>query len=223
MCDVVLVVAAHADDEVLGCGGTIAKHLDNGDKVTVMFMTDGVSARDNVSNVNTEERSTAASRAMSILGVKDIRQSNFPDNEMDTVPLLNIVKDIELVVQDINPRIVYTHFANDLNVDHQITLQAVMTACRPQKWNPVKEIYTFEVLSSTEWSSKSNNAFIGQKINDVSCQWQRKLDALNAYSEEMREFPHSRSIECVDGLGCLRGATHGIVRAEAFFVERIVS
>jgi LmbE family N-acetylglucosaminyl deacetylase len=217
----VLVVAAHSDDEALGCGGTIAKHVDNGDDVFVVFMTDGVGARG--SSDGSDERHTASDKALSLLGVKKAYRFDFPDNQMDSVPLLSVAKSVETVLSDVSPNIVYTHFSGDLNVDHQITHKAVMTACRPQSWCSVKEIYCFEVLSATEWNSKSISAFIPQKIVDISAQWKRKTDALACYHEEMRQAPHSRSIECVKALACLRGATHGVDKAEAFFVERIVS
>jgi LmbE family N-acetylglucosaminyl deacetylase len=218
----VLIVVAHADDETLGCGGTITKHIDNGDKVTVMFMTDGVSSREHNEN-DVDNRESASSCAMNILGVKDVRQSKFPDNKMDSVPLLDIVKGIEAVITDVCPNIVYTHFAHDLNVDHRVTHSAVMTACRPQSWSTVKRILSFEVLSSTEWNSPSQPQFIPNYIVDISNCWDRKLAALKCYKEEIRQYPHSRSYKCVEALAILRGATHGFNKAEAFSVERIIA
>ncbi len=217
----VLVVAAHSDDEALGCAGTIAKHVDNGDDVFVVFMTDGVAARG--SDKGIDMRHAASEAALSLLGVKKAFRFDFPDNQMDSVPLLSVAKQIEAVVSEVSPNIVYTHFSGDLNVDHQITHKAVMTACRPQAWCSVKEIYCFEVLSATEWNSKSAPAFLPQKIVDITKQWDRKLVALACYKEEMRAAPHSRSIESVNALACIRGACHGLTMAEAFYVERIVS
>lgn len=216
----ILVIAAHSDDETLGCGGTIVKHINDGDQVTVMFMTDGVSSRETEGDENF--RVSASNQAMEILGVKDIRQSDFPDNKMDSVTLLDIVKVIELVIDDIKPNIVYTHYRHDLNIDHQITHQAVMTACRPQSWLSVKEIYTFEVLSSTEWNSRSLTSFTPQKIVNITDFWSIKVKALECYSKEMRSFPHSRSYECVEALAILRGATFGLNKAEAFTIERLI-
>ena len=217
----VLVVAAHSDDEVLGCGGTIAKHIANGDKVTVMYMTDGVSSR--ALNEGAEGRENASFNAMNILGVQDIRQSAFPDNKMDSVPLLDVVKDIELVIDDIKPQIIYTHFAHDLNIDHRVTHSAVMTACRPQSCSSITKILSFEVLSSTEWNSHSITPFTPNYIIDISSFWDKKLAALKCYDCEMRPFPHSRSYKCVEALAILRGATHGVNKAEAFSVERILT
>ncbi|WP_439437659.1 PIG-L deacetylase family protein [Salinivibrio costicola] len=216
----ILVVAAHSDDEALGCGGTIAKHVDNGDDVFVAFMTNGVAARG--SDDGSDDRHVASKSALSILGVKKAFRFDFPDNQMDTIPLLSVTKEVEKVISELSPDIIYTHFSGDLNVDHQITHKAVMTACRPQPWCSVKEIYCFEVLSATEWNSKSLGTFLPQKIVDITNQWDRKTSALECYAQEMRAAPHSRSYEAVEALAVLRGQTHGVPRAESFYVERIV-
>jgi len=220
----ILVIAAHSDDEVLGCGGTIAKHVNNGDLVFVTFMTDGVSSRSDVdSSEKVSVRSRAADKALAVLGVKDIYQLNFPDNKMDTIPLLDVTQALEKVIDKIQPSVIYSHFSNDLNIDHRLTHQAVMTACRPQSWSSVKKILSFEVLSSTEWNSPSQPQFIPNYIVDISNCWDRKLAALKCYEDEMRVFPHSRSYKCVEALAVLRGATHGFDKAEAFSVERVLS
>lgn len=217
----VLVVAAHSDDEALGCAGTIAKHVDSGDDVFVVFMTDGVGARG--SSDGSDERHTASDKALSLLGVKKAYRFDFPDNQMDSVPLLSVTKQIEAVVLEVSPSIVYTHFSGDLNVDHQITHKAVMTACRPQAWCSVKEIYCFEVLSATEWNSKSAPQFLPQRIVDITNQIDRKIDALKCYEQEMRPSPHSRCYRSVLALAEHRGLTHGLPYAEAFFIERCVA
>ena len=217
----VLVVAAHADDEALGCGGTIAKHARAGDRVSVLFMTNGVSARvEEFDSTKVSARAEAASKAAKVLGVYNIIQLDFPDNQMDSIALLDVVQAIEKHVKAIAPNIIYTHFGFDLNCDHRITHQAVMTACRPQKNCSVKEIYCFEVLSSTEWQSKLAPQFLPDLIVDISDTWEAKLKALSCYEDELRPFPHSRSTETVAALATYRGATHGITRAEAFFIER---
>lgn len=218
----ILIIAAHADDEVLGCGGTIARHIADGDDVTVVYMTDGISARENNTNTDKLVRNQTAIKAMQYLKVNNIKQFKFPDNKMDTVPLLDVVKEIEKIIFELQPNIIYTHFSHDLNVDHRITHNAVMTACRPQKNSSVKEIYTFEVLSSTEWNSTSSPQFTPQCIIDITNFWPQKLEAIKFYQNEMRTFPHSRSYECLEALATLRGATHGFEKAEAFFIERIL-
>jgi len=218
----VLIIVAHADDETLGCSGTIAKHVADGDNVSVIFMTDGVSSRNSSSLQHEVERNTAMDKAMKVLGVERYQCFDFPDNQMDSVPLLSIVKSIETVIDKLKPNIIYSHFAHDLNIDHQITHQAVMTACRPIKGSSVKEIYSFEVLSSTEWQSISQPSFQGQYIVDITPYWHKKEQALLCYQEELRDFPHSRSLACIEALAILRGASHGFEKSEAFQVERIL-
>ena len=218
----VLVIAAHADDESLGCAGTIAKHIAQGDNVDVIFMTNGVGARDSNSDGDTIMRASALEQAMTVLGVKDYQCFDFPDNQMDSVPLLGIIKTIERVINKVLPNIIYTHFAHDLNIDHQITHQAVMTACRPIKGSSVKKIYSFEVLSSTEWNSPSQPNFIPQYIVNIDDFWNKKYQALQCYHEELRPFPHSRSLACIEAQAILRGASYGFKKAEAFHIERIL-
>lgn len=225
MTEQVLIVAAHPDDEVLGCGGTIAKHISNGDNITVQFMTNGVSARENVKNEEIVKRRESALMALNELGVGvgDIIFGDFPDNKMDVIPLVEVVKFVEESLLKVMPKIVYTHFSDDLNIDHRITHQAVMTACRPQSHSSVKEIYSYEVMSSTEWNSHCQNKFNPNKYININDFWGKKLAALNAYSQEMRTFPHSRSLQAIEALTVWRGASVGLNKAEAFQVERIIA
>lgn len=167
MSKIVLVVAAHADDEVLGCGGTIAKHATSGDKVYVVFMTNGVGSR-NAKIDEIKHRKKASEEAAKILGVSLTKQFDFPDNKMDTVALLDVIQSIEDVISKLQPEIIYTHHIGDLNIDHQITHKAVMTACRPQPDCCVKEIYSFEVPSSTEWQTLGYSTFIPNAYIDIS-------------------------------------------------------
>jgi len=222
----ILIVVAHPDDESLGCGGAIARHVDSGDRVSVVFLADGSSSRSD--NVNTSKSAIYARmqlgiEACDILGVKNPQFLNLPDNKMDTVPFLDIVQSLERVIEKINPVIVYTHHAGDLNIDHKITHQAVMTACRPQPGCSVREIYSFEILSSTEWNSPSlGSYFIPNKFIDINSTLDRKLLSLEVYNNEMRVFPHSRSFKSVKALASHRGASMGMIAAEAFKVERIL-
>ena len=146
----ILVVAAHPDDEVLGCGGYIAARARNGDDVSVAFISDGVTSRiNNKSQFEIEARRKAAQQAADVLGVKNISFGDFPDNKLDASPLLEVIKSIEAVVERVRPQIVLTHFGGDLNIDHRIVNQAVLTACRPTVDQVVKQIMFFEVSSST--------------------------------------------------------------------------
>jgi N-acetylglucosamine malate deacetylase 1 len=218
----VLVVAAHADDEALGCGGTIARHVAEGDIVHAIFLADGVTSRANVNQGQVAERNLAAEKAHKILGFKSVEYLGFPDNQLDSLPLLEIVKKLEMILEALSPNIIYTHYHGDLNIDHQICHQAVMTACRPLPGNSIKEIYSFEVMSSTDWSHSDVKAFTPQVYINISDFLEIKLRALDAYGDEMRDAPHSRSIEHIKALATYRGNTVGLNAAEAFMVIRMV-
>ena len=222
----VLVVAAHPDDEALGCGGTIARHAAAGDDVAVAIMADGVSSRPIRSDVDRAAefaaRREALKNAANALGLhRHVHASwgldlRLPDNRMDSVDLIDIVKELEGVLQSFPAEIIYTHHGGDLNIDHRITHQAVMTACRPMPGASVKAIYAFEVPSSTEWASDSLPPFRPNHFVDISATLDKKLEALQAYAEEMRPFPHPRSFEAVQALAAWRGASVGLKAAEAF-------
>jgi N-acetylglucosamine malate deacetylase 1 len=217
----ILVIAAHADDEVLGCGGTIARHCREGDKVFICLLADGVTSRNIITSQ--AERQSSAKNAAAILGAQTPIFFNYPDNKMDTVPLLEITKTIEDLIDDIRPDRVYTHFSGDLNIDHQIVARAVLTACRPINDQSVKEILGFEVLSSTEWNFSTSATFAPNYFVDITDTFIQKINALKSYETEMRDFPHPRSIQAVGALSTLRGATVGKDKAEGFLVIRMIA
>lgn len=220
----VLVVAAHPDDEVLGCGGTIARLSDAGAAVTVMFFADGVGARSaggEIRQPELTERRKAAQTACHILGAEDPLFFDFPDNRLDTVPLIEVTQTLEKVIEEFRPDSIYTHHAGDVNADHRIAHQAVVTACRPQPGRDVRKIYFFEVASSTEWQTPgSAPSFQPTSFVDISETLPRKIEALKAYAMEMRPWPHARSIEANEHLARWRGATAGFKAAEAFMLGR---
>ncbi len=218
----VLVVASHADDEVLGCGGTIARLVSEGDKVHLVLMADGVHSRAASTQADLDERLAAASKAHEILGISSVSYLELPDNKMDSKPLLEVVQALEPIIRKISPSLILTHHHGDLNIDHQITQRAVMTACRPQPGCSVKAIYGFEVLSSTEWTVPEKDPFLPNLFVDISAHLNAKLRALEAYSQEMREVPHSRSIQHAEVLARHRGFCMGMEAAEAFVVYRII-
>jgi len=218
----VLVVAAHADDEALGCGGTIARHVKEGDSVHLVLMADGVQSRTESSEADFSRRTEASIHAQSILGILSTQSLELPDNKMDSVPLLEIVKKLESILEEIRPSVIYTHHHGDLNIDHRLTQAAVITACRPMPGSSVREIYGFEVLSSTEWATQQGSPFLPDYFVDITQQLGTKLDALEAYAEEMRKTPHSRSLAHVEMLAHHRGYSVGVDAAEAFEVYRII-
>lgn len=218
----ILVVAAHPDDEVLGCGGVIARHVAMGHDVHTVFMSNGVSSRTNASATDIEHRLKALKKAQCILGISSTVCFDFPDNQMDAVPLLAIVQKLEHTIEIIKPLIVYTHHHGDLNIDHRLTHQAVMTACRPVPGSSVREIYSFEIVSSTEWATSYSTLFMPNVFVDITDHLKVKLAALEAYSSELRKIPHSRSIEHVATLAKHRGYCVGLEAAEGFMLTRVI-
>lgn len=222
----ILVVAAHPDDEILGPGATIAKHAENGHQVHVVIASQGATSRSNKEDGTDElvnHLKEVAQKAASILGAKEPIFLDFPDNTMDKIPLLEIVQKIEAVIDKVKPSIVYTHHGGDLNVDHELVHRAVLTASRPLPGSFVKNIYTFETVSSSEWfSSEQQKQFTPLRYVDVSKQMNKKLEALKAYELEMRPFPHARSYEAIEALANFRGANSGLGKAEAFGIIREV-
>lgn len=217
MTDRILIIAAHPDDEALGCGGTIARHVAGGDEVHLLFVADGETARAMHAKPN---RNYAADAAGRVLGVKTTAFLDLRDQMLDTKPLLEITQLIEAIVSRVQPTIVYTHHAGDLNRDHQIVHLAAMTALRPVPGSTCRAIYAFEVLSSTEWGT----GFAPNHFVDISDGFMDlKLDALKCYDEEMRPPPHTRSYENVEALAEVRGASVGVPFAEAFVTMRSVS
>lgn len=215
----ILVVAAHPDDEVFGCAGTIARYVSEGKNVGVIFLADGVSSRNDNFSEDVKKRRQSAEKALMILGVKFFKFFNFPDNRLDTVAILEIIKTIEQVIIEFSPNVVYTHHSSDLNIDHTIVHKATMTACRPLPQSTIKEIYTYEVVSSTGWTVEGT-VFTPNYFVDIENYWEKKLSAINAYDDEMRTFPHVRSIESLEALSKYRGSFVGIKKAEAFFMAR---
>lgn len=216
--EIVLVVAAHPDDEVLGCGGTLARHAENGDKVHVLILADGETSRQQAGEVS--ERWACADRAANILGIRLHKILGFPDNQLDRIALLEVVREIESAVSQLKPTVVYTHHGGDLNIDHQIACRAVMTACRPLPESTVHTIYTFETLSSTNWIWSQADNFHPNRFVDISRTLEKKLAALKEYNSEMRPFPHARSYEAIEYSARLRGSQNGLNAAEAFDVVR---
>lgn len=221
----VLVVAAHPDDEVLGCGGFISKLVQNGASVSTLFISDGVSSRKNYFEKKLwkdelEIRRAAAFDAASIMGTAKPVFYNFPDNQLDQVPLLELAKIVEDHLKTILPNLVLTHFPGDLNVDHRRVAEAVTTASRPGSKGSPSEIWAFEVPSSTEWSLIPNQNFTPNIFVDVSEQSDKKIKALEAYNFEMREFPHPRSKKAIVALMDWRASSSALTQAESFVLLR---
>lgn len=221
----ILVVAAHPDDETLGCGATMSKHVENGDSVSVIILGTGIASRkESGSDISSELKKLRSDckSALAKIGVTDVSFFDFPDNSFDSIPLLSIVKSVEDVIAKKKPSIIYTHHWGDLNVDHRLTFNAVMTASRPFNCS-VHKILCFEVLSSTEWNvANSANSFMPNVFVDVSKNLEKKISALSQYKSEMRDYPHPRSLKGNEYLAKYRGLIIGVAAAEAFELAREV-
>ena len=223
----ILVIAAHPDDEVLGCGGAMARFAAEGCEVYTLILGEGVTSRDKERDRAERENEITelkkqAENANKILGVKKVYAFDFPDNRFDSVPLLDIIKTIEKIKGDVQPDCVFTHHQGDLNIDHQITFKAVVTACRPVKDESVKEIYSFEIPSSTEWNAPSSlTYFMPDYFVDISKCLKVKINALKEYETELRDFPHPRSLKAVELNAKQWGVKMGFEAAEAFKTVRV--
>lgn len=221
----ILVVAAHPDDEVLGCGGTIARLAKKGNDVYVAILGEGITSRyeqreqaDQSLVATLREKSKHVAEC---LGAKQLFTFNLPDNRFDTVPLLDIIKLIEDLITRTQPRIIYTQHGGDLNIDHSIVFRATLTAARPVSGCSVKTIYAYEVPSSTEWAfGKVNPSFQPNVFMDIQETLELKLKAMSLYEGELREFPHPRSPEALRAIACCWGSVSGCQAAEAFEMIR---
>jgi len=232
----VLVVVAHPDDEVLGMGGTIAKHSDKGDKVHVVYLTTGITSRRNSGHLNKvvyeideknqklmkkeiDKLKSDALKSCKILGVNTTSFYNFPDNELDSIPRLKIIKTIEKEIEKQKPDIIYTNHYGDLNIDHKLVYESCLTACRPIKGkNP--QLFAFGVISSMEWnfpSSFNPNYFV-----NISKNLKTKIRAMKSYKNELKKFPHPRSVEGIEITAKKWGTICGKNCAEAFEIIRII-
>jgi LmbE family N-acetylglucosaminyl deacetylase len=223
----VLVIAAHPDDEVLGCGGTAARLVQEGHEVHFSILGEGITSRHKQrSDAETDQLGRLrrqAEAAAAKVGVKSVVLDKLPDNRLDTVPLLDVVKIVEGLVDRIKPEIIYTHHGGDLNVDHGVVHRAVLTATRPMSGQPVREIYSFEIASSTEWAfQKLQPCFQPNVFVDVTRTLEAKIAAMECYESEARKFPHPRSPEALRAIAMRWGSVSGCAAAEAFELVRSI-
>ncbi len=216
----ILVLAAHPDDEVLGCGGAMARHAGAGDRVEVVFFTNGVGAR-GTDDAAAMARAQAMGKALRMLGAHRLAHFDFPDNRLDQAAVLDLAQALEASVGNRAFDVVYTHHAGDLNVDHRKVFEATMTCFRPQPGQrQARRILSYEVLSSTGWGGAGLSAFLPNVYVDIGPYLETKLAACQAYAAEMRDFPHARSVEAVRALATMRGTAVGLKAAEGFELVR---
>lgn len=227
MAENVLVIAAHPDDEVLGCGGTITQLSQQGHHVYIAILGEGVTSRyDQREQADPDQLKTlhdCSYQAGAMMGAKELFLYELPDNRFDTVPLLDIIKIIEELVSRLQPSVVFTQHGGDLNVDHTITYRATLTATRPMEGFPVAEVYGYEVASSTEWAFQQFEPLFRPNVFvDIDHTLETKIKAMQHYESEARPFPHPRAPEALRAIAQRWGSAAGLQAAEAFALIRAV-
>ena len=220
----ILVVAAHPDDELLGLGGTIRRLSNEGKEINALILAEGITSRaetrDGADVNELKKLRKDACKAAKIIGYRSIDFYGFPDNRMDEVDLLDIIKVVSKYIEKFQPDTVFTHHHGDLNIDHRRTCEAVLTACRPVGDYRVKRIYAFETPSSTEWNYIYNEPFTPNVFIDITDTIDVKIRGMSCYRSESANYPHPRSEETLRSLGKLRGSSVGFELAEAFELLR---
>lgn len=224
----ILIVVAHPDDEILGCGGTILRKIAEGHEVYSLVLGEGITSRYDkrkfVEKEKLEVLHNSHAKVSKFMGFRKDWLFDFPDNRFDSVDLLDIVKVIEKVKKEVQPEVIYTHFENDLNIDHRITFQAILTACRPIAGESVREIYSCEMPSSTEWISPfSNGAYFRPNVFiDIEKTIDKKIEAMKLYESEVKKYPHPRSPEALKITAQRWGIVCGLKYAEAIILIRAI-
>jgi len=213
----VLVMAAHMDDETLGCGGAIARHAADGDEVHVCFMTDSSTTQYAGDEAKLRPKYEQAKEVASILGIAQLHHLDFPDMKLDTVPIPDLASSVSAIARTVEPEIVYTHHPGDRNKDHALTYEATMVAARPRPGQSIRRVLSYEVLSSTEWGDR-HLPFVPNCYVDIEAWLDAKLQAMGCYTDELRDPPHPRSLEGVRVHARDRGMSVGLEYAEAFCI-----
>ncbi len=220
----ILIIAAHPDDEVLGCFGAVAKLIKKGYEAYTLILSGGKTSRGEVEQSELDKLQNELKEANSLIGIKETFCANFPDNAFDSVTLLEIVKKIEEIINLVKPEIIFTHHIGDMNVDHQITHKAVLTATRPMADECVKTIYSMEIPSSTEWNSfNKETIFVPNVFFDVTATIDLKVEAMAKYVSELREYPHPRSLQHIKEHAKVNGTKVGLKYSENFMLIRNIN
>lgn len=218
----VLIIAPHNDDDILGCGGIMAKNQKKGIDVFVAVVTNGhLGAPELFKKEGTKKVRLETKKAHSFLGVKKTYFLDFPALRLDTIPSYQLSIAIEKIIRNYDITDLYIPHRGDIHKDHYITFEAALVSARPINNNPVERIYVYETLSETEWATPfRDDVFIPTVFVNIEDFINKKLKAFSFYSTQIKEFPHPRSLESIENLSKYRGATVGFDRAEAFMLIR---
>lgn len=212
---IILVIAPHPDDEVLGCGGTLKKHALAGDRVHLCIATKAYTPEWTQAFMN--QRKQEIQDANKVLGIEKTYTLDFPTVKLDTIGQKKLNDAIETVVQDVKPDIVYIPFSGDLNKDHRLVHEACLVALRPFSAPFVEKVLTYETVSETEWGTSS---FQPNVYSDITATLPSKIRAMRKYKSEVRTFPHPRSVKVLEALAIKRGSEANMRAAEAFILVR---
>jgi LmbE family N-acetylglucosaminyl deacetylase len=223
----VLVVAAHPDDEMLGCGGTLVRLSDLGARIRVVFLAEGSTCRFAFEDIESKDaqdtikqRNEFAIQALNHIGIEDVRFYNKPCGRLDTQPIIDLGKIVETEISDFNPDVIFTHSEHDANNDHCLTFQAVLQATRPGAQNKVATVLSFEIPSSSEW--RFTQSFVPNVFIDIDRTIQTKISAFALYKSETKDYPFPRSDEGLEVFAKMRGMQSGCRHAEAFVLIRSI-
>lgn len=203
----IMIIAAHPDDECIGMGATIKK-LSSKNKIHLCVVSEGASAQYTEKKMITERRN-ACKKSAKILGISDYTFLNFPDMKLDSIPHLEINKELEKIIKKINPKIVYTTPNHDINKDHQKVFESTLVVTRPQSSN-VKHVLSYE------FPGKKLLPYIPDIYEDISKYYEFKIKAFKMYKSEIEKFPHPRSLKAIENMAIMRGIESGLMKAEAF-------
>lgn len=214
-------IVAHPDDETIGCGGTILKKIKEGHNINLLILSNGISAR-SLKKKDLIIRKKNFEKVIKNYKIKNYKILDFPDNQFDTIPLLKLIKVIENFIIKNKSSEVFTHYYDELNIDHKITSKAVITACRPKPNSFINKLFFFEVLSSTNWNF-NGNTFKPNYFEDISKFTKKKIEILKLYKNEIPKGNHTRSLKNIIRLSEIRGSSVGIKNAEAYILYREIN
>lgn len=217
----VIVIAPHPDDEIIGCGATMAKHIFQGDEVFVIVATNAsIGAPELFTSENVKSTREEALAAHKLLGVKKTFFLEFPAPALNAFPEYKMSLDFSKLFQSIEPTHLYLPHPGDIHQDHKAIYRSALVAARPQGAHKISNIYCYETLSETEWTPMHEKPFVPNHFVDVTNVFHKKNEAMLCFNSQVKKFPHSRSLESFEALAKYRGSTIGVERAEAFIVER---